>query len=283
MPRSDKAALRGEAGFENHFSEIYGDRWPALRASLHSPEQMIRRPNAFAGVSDFSTSGAAVRTENGLLDVYVMDAASIAAARALDVRPGDRVLDLCAAPGGKTLVLAEALFSGGSRDGELIANEPSNDRRERLTKVIQQYLPRDVRDHVFVRGLDGVQFGLREEESYDRILVDAPCSGEKHLLENKEELALWGVKRSEGLAMRQYALLAAAWLAVKPGGRIVYSTCSISPEENDGVIGRLIKKKKTPRVVAVEGAEKTEFGAQFFPDRGGAGPIYFAAIEKPLE
>lgn len=282
----------GAAGFDRHFREIYGERWAALKAALVGGETQVRRPNAFSPAVERSIEGSPRRGEDGLLDVYVMDPASILAARALDARPGDRVLDMCAAPGGKSLVLAEALFGGGDLSGELIANEPSEDRRERLIKVIQQYVPRDVRDRIFVRGLDGARFGLREPGEFDRVLVDAPCSGERHLLENSAELAEWGPRRTERLAGRQYALLAAAWLAVRSGGRIVYSTCSISPAENDEVVAKLVKKKKAIAVatetlrgaLGLDGdarAEDTEFGLRFFPDRDGWGPIYFAALGKP--
>lgn len=292
--------LSGLDAFEAHFSEIYGSRWPDLRASLLNDERQVLRPNGFTE-SDAAVFGpwreagsdpTSPRSEDGLLRWYVMDAASVVAARALEIRPGQRVLDLCAAPGGKTLVLAEALFLEGDLTGELIANEPSASRRERLTKVVQQYVPRETRERIFTRGLDGVQFGLREPESFDRILVDAPCSGERHLLKNPEELAEWGPRRTEHLAHRQYALLAAAWLALKPGGRIVYSTCSISPEENDGVVGKLIKKKKAmkaefpsdlfaERTELRAGMEATQHGALFLPDREGLGPIFFSLLEKP--
>ena len=78
--KSLKSSARGEAGFETHFAKIYGERWGALRAALGAPEELIRRPNIFAGVTEFSASGPAVRGPEGLLDVYVMDPASVAAA-----------------------------------------------------------------------------------------------------------------------------------------------------------------------------------------------------------
>lgn len=261
--------------FEKFFSEVYGPRWGRLLLSLQADEHQVRRPNRFAD------SFESERANNGLLTHYIMDPASIAAARALDVQAGDRVLDMCAAPGGKTLILAEAL----RERGELIANELSEARRERLKKVIQQYVSRDTRERVWISGKDGGKFALTEKDGFDRILVDAPCSGERHLLQNKKELAEWSRSRSEKLAQRQYALLTAALLACKPGGRIVYSTCSISPLENDGVIDKLLKKKDGFSVVAaalpgLPGAELTRHGVQIFPDLCEAGPIYYSVLEK---
>jgi 16S rRNA C967 or C1407 C5-methylase (RsmB/RsmF family) len=112
--------------------------------------------------------------------------------------------------------------------------------------------------------------------------VDAPCSGERHLLGNPKELVLWSESRSKKLAQRQYALLTAALLAIKSGGRIVYSTCSISPYENDGVITELKRRKgdsfRVQDVSNLEVGEKTEHGVQFLPDQIGWGPIYMCAL-----
>lgn len=288
--------------FSNYFQEIYGERWPALMQALESPEKQAARVNLFspeaaakyAEAQDIHPDIRALwrsaalepqRTSEDLLDLYIMDPASIFAAKALQVTPGCRVLDMCAAPGGKSLVIAEELFAQGDLEGELITNDLSEDRRERLKKVLQQYIPRSIRERVWIQGKDAVQFGLREAESYDRVLLDAPCSGERHLLENPKAMKEWSPRRTEHLATRQYSLLSAALLAVKPGGRIVYSTCSISPAENDDVIKKLLKKKKDQvRVLSIDpgfaDAEKTELGWQFLPDRCGFGPIYFSVIEK---
>ncbi|WP_413569673.1 RsmB/NOP family class I SAM-dependent RNA methyltransferase [Bdellovibrio sp. HCB117] len=288
--------------FFDHFKKIYGERWPALYEALVKGEQQVARKNNLSLVDDLSTkkwssfaekpelpgcywipSGQHVQPERNadeLLDIYIMDPASVMVARALDVQSGDRVLDMCAAPGGKSLVLIESL----KEEGEIFCNDLSPERRERLKKVIQQYVPRHVRDRVWVTGKDGVQFGLKEPESFDRILLDAPCSGERHILENKAAQDEWSPRRTEHLASRQYSLLAAALLAVKSGGRIVYSTCSISPAENDEVIRKLLKKKKDAvRLVEASlgvGGERTEFGVVYLPDQCGFGPLYFSIIEK---
>lgn len=287
--------------FYLYFQNIYKDRWPALYQALLKGEQQVARKNLWtmeegAGrswqnfevkpelpncywIPDEETLQPQ-RNQDELLDIYIMDPASVMVARALEAQEGDRLLDMCAAPGGKSLVLIEALRT----QGEIFCNDLSPERRERLKKVIQQYVPRHIRDRVWVTGKDGVQFGLKEPDSFDRILLDAPCSGERHILENATAQKEWSVRRTEHLATRQYSLLSAAYLAVRPGGRIVYSTCSISPIENDGVVGKLLKKKKDkvrllPSPVGV-GGEKTEYGVAYLPDRCGFGPLYFATIEK---
>ena len=278
--------LLGIAEFQKFYGDMWGERWSALWQSLAAPEKQVARRNLFLEGSGPLWLTAfefkeIPRGSDGLLQYYIMDQASIYAGQAMEVQPGDKVLDMCAAPGGKTLILAEALRG----DGELSANEMSEARRDRLKKVIQQYIPRSVRDRVWVTGKDGGKFALSHKDQFDRILVDAPCSGEQHLLENKTEMSEWKPSRSEKLAQRQYALLTAALLAVKPGGRIVYSTCSISNLENDEVIARLLKKKEGQFLVVEttaphELAEKTKYGWQFLPDRSHMGPIYFSVLKR---
>lgn len=295
------APTKGLDGFEGFYSEIYGDRWPEMREALLAPVRQVARINRFTDaarleekghgfpIADFAGSPAYLlegskRWEpqpdsKGLYDAYVMDAASIFAAAALEPRAGDEVLDLCAAPGGKTLILAERL----GPTGRLVSNEPSDRRRARLRAVIEDYLPPEARDHVRVTGFDGTKWCLHETETFDRILLDAPCSGERHLLGDSSEMKLWSPARSKNLSVRQYALLAGALAVVRPGGRIVYSTCSISPLENDQVIARLMKKREGEvRIVksTFEIGEPTEHGWAILPDRTGFGPIYFSILEK---
>ena len=292
---------KGRVGFDTHYQSVYGSRWAGLRDSLNAPVSKVARANRFVALShrsgrveglerrDFSGIETYVLPSDrrfeaapaeGLLDFYLMDPASIFAARALETQAGDRVLDLCAAPGGKSLILAEALTEAG----ELVANELSPQRRARLRAVIEDYLPESVRARVRVSGHDGARWCLHETAAFDRILLDAPCSGERHLLANPEEFELWSPARSKNLAVRQYALLASAIVVVKPGGRVVYSTCSISPSENDDVIARLLKRRAgEAKVVAASGfeiGEATEYGWSIMPDRTGFGPLYFSILER---
>ena len=268
--------------FQNYFTSVYKERWPKLLSALEGAEVQTPRVNTFEKNIPAFVEGIEIpRGEGGLLGYYIMDPASIEAANTLDVQSDDFVLDMCAAPGGKTLILAEAL----GKSGKLVANEISESRRERLKKVIQQYIPREVRDHVFVTGKDAGKFALTHKNYFDKILVDAPCSGERHLLENAKELAGWTESRSKKLAQRQYALLTAALLSAKKSGRIVYSTCTISPIENDQVIEELLRRKAgtfevvKPSIMPM-GAESTKYGIQFLPDQCGFGPIYYCILKR---
>lgn len=278
--------------FEEHYKAIWGDRWESLRLAISQSEKQVVRWNRWAFADQFpqenflsgcieriSSFAGPQRTESTLLDSYVMDPASVMVARALPVKDGDIVLDLCAAPGGKTLILAEKLIQAG----ELAANELSPERRGRLQKVIQNYVPREVRDRIWVKGQDGSLWGMKHPSQYEAVLLDAPCSGERHLLENAEALSQWTPKRGYGLAHRQYALLCSAWMATAAGGYFLYSTCSLNEEENDGVIRKFLKKKSGFKIIEAKTeilAEKTEHGQIFLPDRCGFGPLYFCLMQK---
>lgn len=282
--------------FQQFFYKIYQDRWSDLHRSLVTPEKKIARTvmganpllNAKEYPADcywFEGDDSELRHAKGkYYHYYIMDPASVIAARYLPIKDDDIVLDMCSAPGGKALILAEQLTTG-----ELIVNDPSRNRRNRLKQVLQNYLPEDKRRNIQMQGKDGISIGMQQPAYFDKILVDAPCSGERHILTNLKELHKWSPKRSKRLAKQQYGLLCSALLALRPGGQIVYSTCSISTLENDGVVEKLLHKKgdtfkldldTTP--LADPNCEKTKFGYQYMPDHAGFGPIYFTRLKKVI-
>jgi 16S rRNA C967 or C1407 C5-methylase (RsmB/RsmF family) len=194
-------------------------------------------------------------------------------------------------------------------DGNLYCTDVSSDRRSRLKRTISSYIPAHIREnHISVLPGDGTsntffaQFGYNR---FDRILVDAPCSSERHLIFNEKEMLKWGVGRSKINAKRQVALLWNALRLTKPGGRIVYSTCSLSPHENDHVIEKVllkIRKQRYPSssnasagretakhltVVPLQGVsdiriggDATKYGYHILPDVSDSwGPIYVCALD----
>lgn len=244
---------RGPAAFERHFQGVYGERWPRLLQALQAPG----RPEAHL---------------EGLVKPYYLDGASVRAAQTLGVRPGDEVLDLCAAPGGKTLVLALALEG----TGRLVSNDRSADRRGRLKRVIADHLPSSFQANITVTGYDATKWGLHEKAAYDRILLDAPCSSERHLVHSPAHLADWSPNRTKALAQQALAMLCAALEALKPGGRLLYSTCSISPEENEGLLGRFAAKRPGLWTLIDQTLVLPD-------DSEGEGPLFSALIEKNPE
>jgi 16S rRNA C967 or C1407 C5-methylase (RsmB/RsmF family) len=250
--------------FDEYYKAIFGSRWPGLL-------------NALQGEAHYET------LRFGDCEPYFLDGASLWAARALRPTPGSKVLDMCAAPGGKSLALAAALAGHGS----LLCNELSEPRRARLRRVLDTALPPEWRRAVSVGGRDASRFGMREPASYDFVLLDAPCSSERHLLESARHMEEWTPGRSKNLSKRQVGLIASATDALAPGGTLVYSTCALNPQENDGVVRTLLKKRKEMRAQPLDaheappGADRTEFGIHILPDRcEGMGPIYYARMEK---
>ncbi|MBK1721608.1 RsmB/NOP family class I SAM-dependent RNA methyltransferase [Thiocystis violacea] len=149
----------------------------------------------------------------------------------MDLAPGQRVLDLCAAPGGKTAQMAFAL---GNR-GTLIANDLSFMR----IKSLQGNLDRLGVVNVTTTCSDGANWPSASGQ-FDRILVDAPCSSEGTLRRNVSLLQRLDHANSERLGPRQRALLRKAVQRCRPGGRILYSTCTFAPEENELVVADIL-------------------------------------------
>ena len=259
---------KGAAAFEAYYSDLFGNRWPILKAALLQETQPVA----------FSVGGGMP---------YYLDQASIYAAQALPPIDEGAYLDMCAAPGGKTLVLASRM----GPDAQIQANELSRARRARLLTVLEEHLPPDIGSRIDVTGYDAATLPRYRRLCYDRILLDAPCSSERHVITDAKYLACWTPARIKMLAQRQWALLSAAFLLLKQGGFLVYATCALADAENDGVVQKLLKKYGEAAAVhngTAAGSnikpvlgEKTLFGCRFLPDTcGGAGPLYFSLIEK---
>lgn len=163
---------------------------------------------------------------------YVQEPTAMTPAEALCPEPGDWVLDLCAAPGGKTTQLACKL----SGEGLLVANEivvgragilASNAERMGITNLmILNEFPERLVENFY--------------EAFDKILVDAPCSGEGMFRKEPEALSGWSAERVEHCARRQEKILESMDKLLKPGGVLVYSTCTFAPEENECIVERLL-------------------------------------------
>jgi 16S rRNA (cytosine1407-C5)-methyltransferase len=261
--------IAGAGEFDAYYQNLYSRRWPRLRESL------LAAPES-------------VPYGEGLRKPYLMDGASILAARTLRLPQGEDgravLLDACAAPGGKSLVTASRM--GALR---LLANEFSGERRRRLSLVLDEHLEEDRRKQVTLSGFDASAQGARRSEwgRFAGILLDAPCSSERHVIRNKRALGEWTAARPRSLAKRQWALLSAAFLLLRPGASLVYATCALSAEENDPVMERLFAKygaAAIPDPPDFPEGEETRWGRLILPDRcNGMGPMYVARIRKAPE
>lgn len=288
MKKTKTQKVFGKEAFEKFYSEIFTERWDKLKASLVS-----------------ETLHAELSYKN--CESYFLDPASIVAALCLPVKDSEKILDLCAAPGGKTLVLA----GNKNDDAVLFSNERSPSRKARLLKVMESSLPPEISCNVKVSLSDGASWCRRESECYESILLDAPCSSERHVLNDKKYLEQWTPSRIKTVSMEQWALLSCAFRLLKKNGFLLYATCALCPQENDGVVSKLLKKFPDANIVSKDlvreifdlnrksikadvlcpqnfsledyfsFAEKTEFGFHILPDKSfGAGPLYFSLIKK---
>ncbi len=202
---------------------------------------------------------------------YVQEPSASAAVTLLDVQHGDRVLDLCSAPGGKSAQIASAL--GGT--GLLWSNEVVKSRAQILLSNYERMgIANGVVSSCYPEILCEKLAGF-----FDRVLVDAPCSGEGMFRKNHNAAAEWTYEHKLSCAERQLSILRSAAGAVRKGGVLVYSTCTFSHEENEGVITRFLAEHPDfePCEVHEPFGRKTELSCavRITPLEGGEG--HFAA------
>ncbi len=217
-------------------------RQPALRAVRFNPLKI--QTERAEKLLPFSLSQAPFCKESRYIDpaaqgvgnhplhhagaYYVQEPSAAAAVTVLDPRPGDRVLDLCAAPGGKSTQIGAALQG----EGLLWSNEIVRSRANILLSNIERM---GIRNAV-VSSCRPETLCERLTGWFDKVLVDAPCSGEGMFRRDPQAVQEWSMSHTKACAQRQKAILHTAAGAVKPGGVLVYSTCTFSPLENEGVV-----------------------------------------------
>ncbi len=201
-------------------------------ASQHlSFEPLSWYPNAFR-VHNWQKPGLTLPFATGWYNLQ--EEIALSAVTMLDPQPGERILDLCAAPGGKTVQIATRLQGTGT----VVANEAQISRLSQLRAM----LDRMGVSNVVMTNYDGKTIPL-QNHSFDRVLVDVPCSGEGTLRKGKMTSKQYSVAYSRKIAATQRKLLHRALQLVKPGGIVVYSTCTFAPEENEAVIDAVLRDR----------------------------------------
>ncbi len=165
---------------------------------------------------------------------YLQDPGAMIPVSVLDPKPGERILDLCAAPGGKSTQIAAAMEGTGL----LICNEPIPKR----TRIMSRNLERmGVRNAAAICAMPDL-LAEKWPEGFDAVLADVPCSGEGMFRREPESREEWSEEKAAGCTARQREILRAAARMVRPGGRLVYSTCTFNPAENEGNIEWFLEK-----------------------------------------
>lgn len=207
--------------------------------------------------------------------IYLQDEASQLVAHLLGAQSGERVLDACAAPGSKTTHIAEL-----AKDSALVvAGDFHRHRLNALQEACERQKLRSVRPIVH----DAERLLPFAPETFDRALVDAPCTGTGTLRRNPE--IRWRIRAEDIQVLQavQLRILRNTARAVRPGGRLVYSTCSVEPEENEQVLEQFLKAESgwTRSSVNVPDALRLEDGsARVWPQRDGADGFFIAALRR---
>lgn len=163
---------------------------------------------------------------------YIQEPSAMAPVGFLGVRPGEKILDLCAAPGGKTTQIAAAMEGKGI----LVCNEIHPAR----ARILSENVERMGVVNAIVTNETPDRLAGRFSSWFDRILVDAPCSGEGMFRKNEEACEEWSPENVRLCAQRQDEILEYAWQMLAPGGILCYSTCTFAPQEDEGSISRLL-------------------------------------------
>ena len=175
------------------------------------PEGYILPEESKAGSTIFHEAGA----------FYLQEPSAMLPAEVMDVHPGDKILDLCSAPGGKATQMALRLQG----EGIIICNEPVFKRASVLSRNLEQIgIMNSIVTCCFPEQLPAAW-----QEMFDGVMVDAPCSGEGMFRRDPDARDEWSAERALGCAVRQHDILSLSAAFVRPGGRLVYSTCTYGP------------------------------------------------------
>ena len=231
--------------FLNRMKDQLGEEYPAFLESLERPRAVALRfdpnkkqpqlpfvkepvpwepagyyydPEARPGLHPYHEAGV----------YYLQEASAMSAVALLDPQPGEKVADLCAAPGGKSTQIAGRMAG----QGFLLCNEYSPKR----AKILSQNIERMAVANALVTNEDTAVLAKKLAGFFDRVLVDAPCSGEGMFRKEEAAVTDWSQETVEMCARRQETIIANGAKLLKPGGRLVYSTCTFAPEENEKLV-----------------------------------------------
>ena len=238
--------------FLKRMEETLGEEYPAFLQSLERPRAVALRFDPMKGETPKlpfvrenvpwerqgfyydpdSRPGLHPYHEAGVY--YLQEASAMSAVALLDPQPGERILDLCAAPGGKSTQIAGRMMG----QGFLLSNEWSPKR----AKILSRNMERMGVANALVTNESADRLAKRLPEFFDRILIDAPCSGEGMFRKEEAAVTDWSQETVEMCAHRQAEILDEGAKMLRPGGRLVYSTCTFAPEENELTVAAFLQR-----------------------------------------
>lgn len=298
--------------FKERMKTLLGDEYESYEASLSEPPARAFRVNTgkisleeFENINIFSSEKIPY-VENGYyLDydkignhpyhhagmIYVQEPAAMAPAECVEINPDWKILDMCAAPGGKSTQLKNKL----GQNGLLVSNEIIPSRCKILTGNIERL----GLDNTVTTCMDTGKLAKTFPKAFDMIMVDAPCSGEGMF--RKEEIAIdeWSLENVKKCSERQAEILENAALALKNGGYIVYATCTFSLEENEMTIDSFLQKHTEFEIIRVNSrveesssdgilfdgckCENINFARRFYPHKNKGEGQFMAVLHNTNE
>ncbi len=173
-------------------------------------------------------------------EIYIQNLSSIFAAYSLDIKPHYWVLDLAAAPGGKSLIFSQ-------KANKVSAVEPNRERFFRMKRNFKESFAKNIQTY----NKDGRFVYKACPEFFDAVFLDAPCSSESHI-DVKKGITWWSERRIYRFAKLQKQLIISAFESLKSGGEMIYATCTFAPEENEAVVDFLLKRYKEAKIVPIK-------------------------------
>ena len=271
---------------------LLGDEFPAFLDALERPPALAMRVHRdCAAAREFAVEpvpwardafylkpgarpGASIAHACGAF--YLQEASAMLPAAALQAAPGELVLDLCAAPGGKSSQIARDLAG----DGVLVANEIDPARARALAGNLERLgVP-----NALVVSETPARLAAKWPGMFDAVLVDAPCSGEGMFRKNPTAHSMWSPEHVAGCARRQMDILRSAATLTAPGGRMAYSTCTFNTTENEGVVDAFLQEHPgwTPVPFALPGLPAAPDGRlKLWPHRIAGEGQFVALLQKP--
>ena len=267
-----------------------GEEYEQFLASLERPRAVALRFNPLKGESPAlpfvgenvpwepngfyydpqSRPGLHVFHEAGVY--YLQEASAMSPVALLDPQPGERICDLCAAPGGKTTQIAGRMTG----EGFLLCNEWSPKR----SKILSRNIERMAVANALVTNEDTARLAARFPEGFDKVLIDAPCSGEGMFRKEEAAITDWSQETVEMCARRQAEILDNGAKMVRPGGRLVYSTCTFAPEEDELAVAAFLESHPDfePEIIEAPWFVPVENGGHRMWPHKLLGEGHFAAV-----
>lgn len=210
---------------------------------------------------------------------YIQNLSSILATLVLDPKEGEKILDMCAAPGSKTTHIAQIT----ENKADILANDSDISRVSAMENVLEQFGAKNVKS-IFS---DATDFGKKYPVSFDKVLLDAPCSGEGMVyFQGPKPLRYWNMDKIRRCMFSQRELIVSAFKTLKHGKYMIYSTCTLEPEENEGVVTYLLDmfpNAKVAKIDLVEGKEFDEYRENIKPGiKKWSGNIYHPTVKNSV-